>query len=158
MIFLKYCNKIIFLVVIFTLASIVVFTSFQNQLLKVPDDNLNQNKENIINENINIKSIKTYAIVFYGREAQTRILLKYLEKNVKANGGILEKIVFCVKTKNPSDLAYLDKILSQNKSYYESIRFPSEIEYSFIYEKLNDDDLVFKIPSQLKTMKFLMQD
>ena len=67
---------------------------------------------------------KTYALIFYGRKAQATILLRYLEKNLKVNGGILEKIVFNVKTNNKKDLEYLDSILKQNKSYFEKRVIP----------------------------------
>jgi hypothetical protein len=52
----------------------------------------------------NIRNI--IALVFYGRKASVSILLKYLEKNLKRNGGILDKIVFAVRTKKPEDFKY----------------------------------------------------
>ena len=90
-----------------------------------------------------------YAMVFFGRKAQTSILLRYLEKNVKENGGILDKILFCVRTKNQDDLDYLDTIMSQNKSYFETLRFKPNLPYSDIYENVKDDDLVFKIDDDI---------
>ena len=88
---------------------------------------------------------KTYALVFYGRKAQASILLRYLEKNLKINGGILEKIVFNVKTNNKIDLEYLDTILSQNKSYFEKRIFPANHDFKGVYYDLPDEDLIFKI-------------
>ena len=67
---------------------------------------------------------KVYALVFYGRKAQASILIRYLEKNLKINGGVLEKIVFSVKTKNKEDLKYLNSIINENKPYYEKRIIP----------------------------------
>jgi hypothetical protein len=88
---------------------------------------------------------KTYALVFYGRKAQATILIRYLEKNLKVNGGILDKIVFNVKTDNKIDLEYLDSIFKQNKSYFEKRVFPANYDFKELNDNLPDDDLIFKI-------------
>jgi hypothetical protein len=92
---------------------------------------------------------KTYALVFYGRKAQATILIRYLEKNLKVNGGILDKIVFNVKTDNKIDLEYLDSILKQNKSYFEKRVFPAKYDYKELYDNLPDEDLIFKIDDDI---------
>ena len=94
----------------------------------------------------------TYALVFYGRKAQTSILLRYLHKNLKVNGGILEKIVFAVKTNNKEDLEYLDSILNENKIYYQKIVFTADRLYRDVYLGLYDDDLIFKIDDDIVFM------
>ncbi len=92
---------------------------------------------------------KTYALIFYGRKAQATILLRYLEKNLKVNGGILEKIVFNVKTNNKKDLEYLDSISKQNKSYFEKRVIPFNHDFKGVYDYLPDDDLIFKIDDDI---------
>ena len=92
---------------------------------------------------------KIYALVFYGRQAQVSILIRYLEKNLKINGGVLEKIVFNVKTTNKDDLNYLDSILNQNKSYYEKRIFPSNHDFKGVYSEIDDNDLIFKIDDDI---------
>jgi hypothetical protein len=87
----------------------------------------------------------TYAVVFFGRRRQTEILLRYLEKSVKANGGVLDKIVFAVKTSKKEDLEYLDEIMVQKKPYIERIMFAATGHFREIYAGMNDNDLVFKI-------------
>jgi hypothetical protein len=92
---------------------------------------------------------KTYALIFYGRKAQATILLRYLEKNLKVNGGILEKIVFNVKTNNKKDLEYLDSILKQNKSYFEKRVLPFNDDFKGVYDNLPDEDIIFKIDDDI---------
>ena len=91
-----------------------------------------------------------YAVVFFGRINQTKILLRYLEPNLKVNGGVLDKIVFAVKTKVKEDLEYLDYIMAQNRSYYQRIRYTSSKEqYREIYLNFKNDDLIFKIDDDI---------
>jgi hypothetical protein len=72
-----------------------------------------------------------------------------LEKNLKVNGGILEKIVFNVKTNNKKDLEYLDSISKQNKSYFEKRVIPFNHDFKGVYDYLPDDDLIFKIDDDI---------
>jgi hypothetical protein len=109
------------------------------------------NKTNLIDELYKKYNFtgKTYALIFYGRKAQAKILLRYLEKNLRVNGGILEKIVFNVKTNNKIDLEYLDSILKQNKSYFEKRIFPANYDFKELYDNLPDEDLIFKIDDDI---------
>ena len=68
---------------------------------------------------------------------------------MKVNGGILDKIVFNVKTDNKIDLEYLDSILKQNKSYFEKRVFPANYDYKELYDNLPDEDLIFKIDDDI---------
>ena len=97
----------------------------------------------------NFKVNNTYALVFFGRRAQTTILMRYLQKNLKINGGVLDHIVFAVKTENKEDLDYLDSLLSQNKTYLKRITFPNTKRYREIYLAIDDNDLVFKIDDDI---------
>ena len=98
-----------FILFIFLMIVSLFLTMYQNSTVKV-------NKNSPVNwiyefyKKYNFTG-KTYALVFYGRKAQATILIRYLEKNLKVNGGILDKIVFNVKTDNKIDLEYLDSIL-----------------------------------------------
>jgi hypothetical protein len=92
----------------------------------------------------NIRNI--IALVFYGRESSVSILLKYLEKNLKSNGGILDKIIFAVKTDKIEDIKYLDKYLKNKRnSEYERFKIGVKQKYSEAYKNLHDNDLIFKI-------------
>jgi hypothetical protein len=113
--------------------------------------NLSVKKTNWIDELYNKYNFtgKTYALIFYGRKAQATILLRYLEKNLKVNGGILDKIVFSVRTDNKKDLEYLDSILKQNKSYFENRVFPAYYGFKELYDELPHEDLIFKIADDI---------
>jgi hypothetical protein len=93
----------------------------------------------------NIRNI--IALVFYGRESSVSILLKYLEKNLKSNGGILDKIIFAVKTNKIEDIKYLDKYLkNKGKHEFERRNFGTyNKNYKEAYKNLHDNDLIFKI-------------
>jgi hypothetical protein len=94
----------------------------------------------------NIRNI--IALVFYGRKASVSILLKYLEKNLKRNGGILDKIVFAVRTKKPEDLKYLDeyvKLKIGNENERHDFDNEHDRKYKEPYRNLHENDLVFKI-------------
>jgi hypothetical protein len=92
----------------------------------------------------NIRNI--IALVFYGRENSVSILLKYLEKNLKSNGGILDKIIFAIKTDKIEDIKYLDKYLkNKGKHEFERHNFSANKDYKEAYTNLNADDLIFKI-------------
>ncbi len=72
-----------------------------------------------------------------------------MEKNLKVNGGILDKIVFSVRTDNKKDLEYLDSILKQNKSYFEKRVFPAYYGFKELYDELPHEDLIFKIADDI---------
>jgi hypothetical protein len=98
-----------FIFFIFLMIVSLFVTMYQNNTVNV----INNSPANWIDELYKKYNFtgKTYALVFYGRKAQATILIRYLEKNLKVNGGILDKIVFNVKTDNKIDLEYLDSIL-----------------------------------------------
>ena len=88
------------------------------------------------------------ALVFYGRKKSASILFRYLDRNLKINGGILDKIVIAVRTNKEQDLSYLESYLKANKNSkccYETEHFPANVSYKILYKGLHDDDLVFKI-------------
>ena len=88
------------------------------------------------------------AFVFYGRRKSASILFRYLDKNLKINGGILDKIVIAVRTSNQEDLNYLVDYLNSNKNSkccYENKTFDSKENYKAIYTVLHDNDVVFKV-------------
>ena len=104
----------------------------------------NNNVEKFAKKDWEFKVSSIYALVYYTQWRKTSILLRYLEANARANGGILDKIVFAVKTKKKEDLEYLDSILSEKKPYIESVEYTEKI-----YEKFQDDDLIFKIDDDI---------
>ena len=132
---------------------LTVFISYYFFLAIIFETRINNNHEVIIQNDKTLETFKKknnivniIALVFYGRQSSVSILLKYLEKNLKSNGGILDKIVFAVRTDKIEDIRYLDKYL-KNKSKNEYKRFKIRVnqKYSEAYKHLDDNDLVFKI-------------
>jgi hypothetical protein len=75
---------------------------------------------------------KTYALIFYGRKAQATILLRYLEENLKVNGGIL-----IIETK-----LYISPLITKKK-YSFTIVSPKLLSL-FIYSHINSTKPSFK--------------
>ena len=103
----------------------------------------------IKSKKFNFKIRQIYAVVFVGRRRHIEILLKYLEANVKENGGILDKIVFAVKTYNREDLSLLASIMKRNKTYIQRKQFTVNKSYGEVYGMVHDDDLMFKIDDDI---------
>ncbi|KAK9917316.1 hypothetical protein WJX75_003075 [Coccomyxa subellipsoidea] len=58
------------------------------------------------------------ALVFYGRRRYVKLLNVYLERNLAQNGGILDEVVFAVRTLDEEDLKFLDLLLARNPGVY----------------------------------------
>ena len=121
-----------------------------NSSKQIYNKSLNTKEKNVSHEfykeRFKIRNI--IAFVFYGRRKSASILFRYLDKNLKINGGILDKIVIAVRTKNEQDLSYLKTFIKTNrnsKCCYEIRNFNSKENYKAIYTSLHDNDLVFKI-------------
>jgi hypothetical protein len=127
----------------------IIFISYSNFEIKIFNEIPKINRNEDLFKKANFKVNNTYALVFFGRRAQTQILMRFLVKNLKINGGVLDKIVFAVKTKNKEDLEYLDSIMRQNKTYFKRVLFPSTKHYREIYLSMEDNDLVFKIDDDI---------
>ena len=147
-----FASFLLFLVIIFLNCLRINKIDLKRDDFKTLSPNLKSEPSLIYHKKIDFKVKRIYAVVFYGRKKQASILLRYLEPNIKQNGGILEKIVFAVKTNKTEDLEYLNLIMSQNKSYFEQRIFESTISFqSFheVYKIFEDDDLVFKIDDDI---------
>ncbi|KAF4998332.1 hypothetical protein FGRMN_3212 [Fusarium graminum] len=110
---------------------------------------------------------KVMGLVFYGRRQSVSILDCYLKRNLVKNGGLLDGVIFVERTKDPHDLAFLNKLLESEASYEKwQVEMAGEdnfssgfgnsydrVEDSVMYVKI-DDDIVFLedsvIPSIVK--------
>jgi hypothetical protein len=63
------------------------------------------------------QDLKVIGLVFYGRREFVEVLDCYLRRNLVINGGILDEIVFAVKTSNDQDLAFLDRLVNSTEGY-----------------------------------------
>jgi hypothetical protein len=135
--------------------SLIIYFQYQNYLLSAyPEARIDYSEILKSNENsssqlslkikFRLRNRSVLALVFYGRERQFSILYRYLVPNLKVNGGVLDKIIFAVRTDKKSDLDYLDSIMKQNRSYFERV-FLTKQNFVKFYRILKDDDLIFKI-------------
>ncbi|GAM34290.1 hypothetical protein TCE0_015f01767 [Talaromyces pinophilus] len=87
---------------------------------------------------------RVIGLVFYGRKEFVSILDLYLKRNLRVNGGLLDEVIFVVKTNKTHDLEYLDELLSQQPQYSKYI--PSE-------GKPSGDVCVPSVPSITQDLK-----
>jgi hypothetical protein len=98
-----------------------------------------------------IRNIVAY--VFYGRKIYTKILFRYLDRNLKINGGILDKVLICnhlqaTKVNITDESIFLNNYLEHHKGY-EEIKFERVVSFKTLYTVLHDNDLVFKIDDDI---------
>lgn len=65
-----------------------------------------------------LKNDRIHAIVFYGRMKYVDILNAYLEKNLKKNGGVLDKVFFATVKYDEKDMNYLRQLVRRNRDSY----------------------------------------
>jgi len=83
-----------------------------------------------------------------------------MQRNLVENGGVLDEIMFIVKTTNADDLAYLDELVKTSKGYRKQEMDDPKglhglawglVERGVMYVKF-DDDVVFVGDSTIKDM------
>lgn len=94
--------------------------------------------------------VKIVGLVFYGRRDRVEILDCYLKRNLVANGGWLDEVVWAINTEDQMDLAYLDDLVLTSEGYrkleiqdknYLGI-WEASMERGILYVKI-DDDVVY---------------
>ena len=138
-----------FLILIIFSIILLIFSYFLTNKLEIINKYTTVNNYENLNKKANFIVNNTYALVFFGRKAQMSILMRYLIKNLKTNGGVLDKIVFAVKTNKKEDLNYLDSIMNQNKTYFQRVTFQNTKRFREIYITLQDNDMVFKMDDDI---------
>lgn len=129
---------------------------FKNILIKVnatvrqPNDM--RMKIDAYKKKYKIKNI--VACIFYGRKIYTNILFRYLDKNLRKNGGILDEIVILYhlqrkKVNITIEESYLKKYLSEHTDGYRLVKFYGVASFKRLYTALQDNDLIFKIDDDI---------
>ena len=129
--------------------SILAEETIKNQNHSLEDD-FNKRIESY-KRKLNIRNI--VAFIFYGRKIYTKILFKYLDRNLKKNGGILDKIIIaeCLiksKSNETEELIFLNNYIAEHTEGYEIIKFDRP-SFKKLYTALHGDDLVFKIDDDI---------
>ena len=140
-------NKISYFV-LFVVFFLIVYSSSNFKSVDVSVPKIIVHTPSIESYKKHYKIRRVIAFVFYGRKKTASILFRYLDRNLKVNGGILDKVIFAVRTDNKDDLLCLENFLKNNKHLeccYEKKVFATATKYKELYTVLYDDDLVFKI-------------
>lgn len=61
---------------------------------------------------------RIFALVYYGRKTYVDILNAYLERNLRANGGVLDGVIFALVKYTMDDLNYLIQLKRRNPHTY----------------------------------------
>lgn len=101
---------------------------------KIYDEEIELNTEN---------SVKVIGLVFFGRRELVEILDCYLQRNLKANGGLLDEIIFVVHTDIQEDLDYLETLVPRRPEYS---KYEVQGTYRWLagsWEPVTDPDAIY---------------
>ena len=105
---------------------------------KIYDEELELNTEN---------SAKVIGLVFFGRRELVEILDCYLQRNLKANGGLLDEVIFVVNTEIPEDLDYLNELIPSQKQYRtfipDATLRQSKQDFSHLWVAVTEKDAIY---------------
>ena len=153
-------NKKKLVTTVFVFSSIIFFvfltknnckmTSFAE--LKNADKISKQDALRALKEEYKINEI--IALVFYGRTDSVSILIRYLDINLRKNGGVLDKVIFAVHTNVVEDLNFIQNFTEKNNEFYKKVNHPvgkSHIKSYFkhLYHSCKNNDIVFKIDDDI---------
>jgi len=65
-----------------------------------------------------LKDVRIYGLVYYGRRTYMDILNAYLERDLRTNGGILDGVIFAMVKWTPEDFNYLVMLQRRNPQSY----------------------------------------
>lgn len=82
------------------------------------DDPLNPRCVTIDDPFEDLQDVKIYALVYYGRRSYADILNAYLERDLRANGGVLDGVIFAMVKYTIEDLNYLVTLQKRNPQSY----------------------------------------
>ena len=97
---------------------------------------------------------KIIGLIFFGRPPVVEILDCYLKRNLVANGGFLDEVLWVENTKNEEDLQYLHKLVKDEPLYrslhldtlgYDSV-WQHSVDDKNLFIKI-DDDIVHSLPA-----------
>ncbi|OBS21170.1 hypothetical protein FPOA_07508 [Fusarium poae] len=101
---------------------------------------------------------KIMGLVFYGRRQSVSILDCYLKRNLVKNGGLLDGVIFVERTKDPQDLALLQRLLESEDTYQKwQVEMSDEDNFSSgfgnSYDQVEDDIMYVKIDDDIVFME-----
>ena len=66
-----------------------------------------------------------------------------MQRHLRENGGLLDRVIFSVHTEDQDDLAYLDKLLRSNSRYSKHIPGPGYKRYVGSWEAVNNPEAIY---------------
>ena len=87
--------------------------------------------------------VKVIGLVFFGRRELVEVLDCYLQRNLKANGGLLDEVIFVVHTDIQEDLDYLETLVPRRAEYS---KYEVKGTYRWLagsWEPVTDPDAVY---------------
>lgn len=87
--------------------------------------------------------VKVIGLVFFGRRELVEVLDCYLQRNLKANGGLLDEIIFVVHTDIQEDLDYLETLVPRRPEYS---KYEVQGTYRWLagsWEPVTDPDAIY---------------
>ena len=121
-IFIGIFYLLIILIIILFINNLInnLFDNYKSYFISHQNDSLQILKKDAINSfktKNNMSEI--IGLVFYGRRNSVKILLRYLDINLRKNGGILDKVIFAIHTNVKEDLDYIETFVGKNNQYYK---------------------------------------
>ena len=65
------------------------------------------------------------------------------QRNLRENGGVLDRVIFAVRTDASSDLAYLDQLVNSNTKYSKYIPRAGYKAYVGSWEPVKDPNAIY---------------
>lgn len=93
---------------------------------------------------------KIVGLVFYGRPATVSILDCYLKRNLVKNGGMLDEVVWIVRTNDSEHLAWLDVLLASEKDYSMwNVTYGKKNDYRSAYDRIENGTMYIKMDDDI---------
>jgi len=82
------------------------------------DDPLNPGCDIVDDPFDDLRDVRIYGLVYYGRRTYVDILNAYLERDLRANGGVLDGVIFAMVKYSVEDLNYVVSLQQRNPHSY----------------------------------------
>jgi hypothetical protein len=93
---------------------------------------------------------KIVGLIFYGRPATVSILDCYLKRNLAKNGGMLDEVVWVVRTDSAEDKGWLDVMMKTEPAYTKWIvPFNESGDYRSSYDQIKNGTMYIKMDDDI---------
>ena len=139
-----------------------------------PEDPLNPRCKPRRDTYRDLAGVRIVAVVFSGRRDRLKILMRYLRRDLRAHGGVLDSVILALWEYTPRDLTFMEKLVAESNGTYEIRDFsrqhwgnpregadPSTNNMVRLYQSLDepetiyvkiDDDVVYVAPHAIAAL------